>query len=179
MPKLFYLCSFLFLISCSATLQNQTAANFNAQLGLTYLQQHDLANAKQKLLLALQQAPKSLAVQEALAYFFERTGDPIAAQHYYLQGIKLAPYSGIAQNNYGTFLCRQGDYWQALQYFMRAAQDVNYLNPAHVYENAGLCALKIPDKSEARGLFQKALTIDPQSATALFELSKLSYNQRR
>lgn len=163
----------------NAALQNAQAANYNIELALGYLQANNLARAKHKLLLAEQQAPNDPAVQDAMAYFLERTGEPKRAEQYYQKAIQLAPKSGKTQNNYGAFLCRQGRYQQALVHFHLAVQDPSYLYPAQVYENAGVCALKIPDKVAARSFFQQALQQDPQSKTALHELSKLSYNQTR
>lgn len=168
------------LMGCvtDATPQNTMAANYNTELAIGYLQQGDFARAKAKLLLAEQQSPKNPAVQDAMAYFLERTGEPQRAAQYYQKALQLAPKSGKTQNNYGAFLCRQGQYHAAIEHFRLAVQDPNYLNPSQVYENAGLCALKIPDRKMASSFFRQALQQNPQSATALFELAKLSYNQK-
>ena len=174
---LFILLSCLMGCASNVTPQNQHAASYNIDLGLGYLQEGDLARAKHKLLLAEQQAPRNPAVQDAMAYFLERTGEPQRAAEYYQRAIQLAPKSGKVQNNYGTFLCRQGQYQAAISHFKLALQDPSYLYPAQVYENAGKCALKIPDKNLARAFFQQALQQDPQSKRALQELANLGYNR--
>ena len=94
-------------------------------------------------------------------YFLEKTGNVEAAQQYYLQAIKIAPKTGAVQNNYATYLCRHGYYQQAITHFLLAAQDANYLHVANVYENAGICALKIPNKKLAHKYFQTAIQHDP------------------
>jgi type IV pilus assembly protein PilF len=134
------------------------AAQANIKLGMYYLlEQGDTAKAKQKFLKATQQAPKNSAVWYSLAYFEEQTGDVEMAEKHYLNAIKLSPKLGEAQNNYGAFLCRQGNYKKSITYFINATNDPNYLNTAKAYENAAQCALKIPDKTLAEKYHQLAL----------------------
>jgi type IV pilus assembly protein PilF len=156
---------------------NPTAANYNVQLGVGYLQQGDVQRAKQKLLLAQAQAPDSAQVQDAMGYFHENTGDNQAAQNSYLKALALDNKSGASQNNYGAFLCRTGHYQEAVQHFLLAVQDPNYLNTAEAYENAGLCALQIPDLSNAQSYFLQAVQHDPRRANSYLELAQLSFNQ--
>lgn len=156
---------------------NLTAAGYNVQLGMAYLQQGDVQRAKSKLLLAHAQAPTWAPANDALAYYFETTGDMQKAQHYYVKAVDINPKAGAPQNNYGTFLCRTGHYQQAEQHFIIATQDTNYINTAAAYENAGLCALKIPDTAKATGYFQQAIKQDPRRATSFLELAQLDFKQ--
>ena len=154
------------------------AADTNVQLGLAYLQTGDVQRAKQKLLLAEQQAPASTESQGAMGYFLESTGNLFQAEAYYRRAVTLNPKSGAAQNNFGTFLCRRGRYREADQHFLLALQDPNYLNTAQVYENAGLCALQNHDTNKALGYFTQAITQDSKRATAWLELGRISYQQK-
>ncbi|WP_272946910.1 type IV pilus biogenesis/stability protein PilW [Legionella londiniensis] len=153
------------------------AASFNTRLGLAYLKQGDRPRAKRKLLIALEQAPDSPNVNAAMAYFLEKTGVLDKAQVYYQKAMSLAPNNGAQLNNYGAFLCRQGQYKQAENYFLRAVKDVQYENTAAAYENAGLCALAIPDTAKAAFYFNKALEQDPSRKQSLYELVKLEANR--
>ncbi|MFM2322190.1 MAG: type pilus biosis protein PilF [Pseudomonadota bacterium] len=154
------------------------AAETNVQLGLAYLQSGDVQRAHQKLLLAEQQAPESLQAQGAMGYFLESTGSLPSANTYYRRAIALNPKSGAAQNNYATFLCRQGRYLEADQHFLLALQDPTYLNTAQVYENAGLCAMQIPDSKKASAYFTQAITQDPKRAMSWLELGRISYQEK-
>jgi type IV pilus assembly protein PilF len=156
---------------------NTTAAGYNVQLGVGYLQQGDVQRAKQKLLLAQAQAPDSAQVQDAMGYFHENTGDNQAAATSYLQAINLDPKSGAAQNNYGAFLCRTGHYQESVQHFLLAVQDPNYLNTAEAYENAGLCAMQIPDVTNAQNYFLQAVQHDPRRANSYLELAQITFDQ--
>lgn len=154
------------------------AADTNVQLGLAYLQNGDVQRAHQKLLLAEEQAPGSLQAQGAMGYFLESTGSLPSAEAYYRRAVALNPKSGAAQNNYGAFLCRRGSYSKADQHFLLALQDPNYLNTAQVYENAGLCAMQIPDTKKARGYFIQAITQNPKRVISWLELGRISYQEK-
>lgn len=149
-------------------------AEINIQLGIGYLDAGNIQRAKQKLLYALLKAPKLPEAWYTMAYFQEVTGNQAEAKIDYLKAIELAPKRGDTQNNYGTFLCRIGNYTEAIQHFMAATQDPRYLETAGAYENAGLCALKIPDRALAKHYFSLALESDPSRKVSLAELNKLT-----
>lgn len=155
------------------------AASYNTQLGLAYLKQGNRPRAKRKLLTALSQAPKSPTANAAMGYFLEKTGELDDAKVYYQKALSLAPNSGAQLNNYGTFLCRQAKYQEAEQYFMKAVKDVKYENTGSAYENAGLCALGIPDESKAIHFFSKALEQDPSRTQSLYELTTLKMKEHK
>ncbi len=147
------------LCSCSLNpMRNSVAAEINTQLAMAYLiQEHDAPRAKLKLLLAQQQAPTNPVVWYVTGYFLESTNDIASAEQAYLRAIKLAPHSGATHNNYGAFLCRQERYTQAVEQFLLAVHDPDYLDVGAAYENAGRCALKIPDKNLADKFFHLAI----------------------
>lgn len=186
--KHFILYSFITcLIGCTSSVapkQSETmpgadkklvASNANIQLGMNYLQAGDVNKAKQKLLMALELTPKYPAAWYTMAYYYEVTGDYKQANEYYLQAIKLAPNSGDTHNNYGTFLCHSGKPKEAIDHFLQATQDNHYIDHAAAFENAGLCALHIPDKQQAKDFFSKALKRDPQRARSLALLANVQY----
>ncbi len=155
------------------------AAVYNTQLGLAYLKQEDRSRAKRKLLTALDLAPDSADVNAAMAYFLENTGDLKEARNYYRKALSLAPKKGAQLNNYGSYLCRLGNYQEAEGYFLSAVKDVHYVNTAGAYENAGLCAAAIPDYQKATRYFIKALEQDPRRQQSLYELVKIELKQHQ
>jgi type IV pilus assembly protein PilF len=184
--------SVLNLVACSSMMSSdeksavtrqakpaKSAADYNVELGMGYLQQGDMQRAKSKLLTAIQQAPDSAQAQSAMGYFLENTGDLRNAENYYAKAVALNPKAGNAQNNYGTYLCRRGRYLEADQHFLLAVQDPNYLNTAGAYENAGLCAMQIPDLTKAANYFNQALQHDPRRSMAWLELGKISFQQQQ
>lgn len=181
--RYFLIIIFLMLQACHSSddkddvVSNKTdlnkAATFNVQLGLGYLKQGDRPRAKKKLLTAMAQEPNSPDVNAALAYYFEHTSENDQAKKYYLKAISLSANSGTQLNNYGTFLCRQGDFKNAEVFFLKAVKDENYVHTSGAYENAGLCAIAVPDNEKAKFYFNQALSQDPSRRVALYELVKL------
>lgn len=183
---LFMTSVFLLLQACQqgkAGVMNDTkhleAASYNVQLGLAYLKEGNRPLAKRKLLLALTEAPNSPDAHAAMAYFMEQTGNMAKAQWHYRNAIALAPHSGASLNNYGVFLCKKGLYKIAEDYFIKAAHDIEYEHTASAYENAGLCAMTIPDDAKAKRYFNKALKADPTQKQSLYELVNIELKQKR
>ena len=166
-------CSIL-LSSCHKTQpDNIEAAAYNTQLGLAYLERGDRPRAKHKLVQALTQSPHSAAVNTAMGYFMEKSGDIDSARRYYQRAMQFEPGRGANLNNYGAFLCRIGQYKNAQIYFLKAVRDEKYEQTAAVYENAGLCAMAIPDLPTAEKYFVKALENDPGRKQASQALAKI------
>lgn len=137
----------LFLsVGCSSIADEKNrvdVAHINVKLSLLYLRQGYVANAKSKILLAWKQAPRDAEVHDAIGYFFSNTGESKIADEHYLYAIKLAKEKGRFWHNYGKFLYRQGLNQQALTYFLRAANDLNYLYVSEAYVDASFAAKKI------------------------------------
>jgi type IV pilus assembly protein PilF len=172
------------LIACAQQIQDRAdeqlaekkqkqASDLNAKMGLNYLEAGDFVLAKEKLLIALEKNPSSFYANSAMAYYDERTGNIKSAEAYYLKALRLAEVKGAAENNYGTFLCRQKRYADAERYFQLAIKDPNYINTAKAYENAALCAELIPDTAKAILNFEKALQNDPNLTISMLHLAKI------
>lgn len=173
------------LTSCSSTKSRAEEADrerliktakINSQLGIAYLEKGNIQRSKQKLLLALKQAPMIPEPWYSMGYFYETTGNKDEAKNYYLKALGLAPTRGDVQNNYGTFLCRSDHYKESIQHFLLATKDPSYLDVASAYENAGLCAMKIPDTKLATHYFKQALLQDSSRRVALHQLTELEHN---
>ena len=176
----------IFLVACNAMVGNSSdrkipenlqVAKINVQLGMAYLERNHLQRAKQKLLMALNQAPQLPEAWYSMAYFLEASGNKEEAKNYYQKAIALAPGRGDAENNYGTFLCRNKNYELAIKHFELATKDLRYLDSAGAFENAGLCALKIPDQNRALAYFQLALKQDHDRPSTLLKVANL-YDQQ-
>lgn len=154
--------------------KNPAAGEINTSLGLAYLAQRDVARAQQKLVLAQQQAPDNPAVWYVTGYFLENSQEIPAAEQAYRRALELSPHLGAAHNNYGAFLCRHGQYSAAIDHFLQAVKDPNYLHAAEAYENAGHCALLIPDANSAKQYFKLAIARNSQLISARVALQQLS-----
>lgn len=151
------------------------AAEYNTRLAIAYMQQGRMDLAQNKLSDALRQAPKMPQVHNALALYYERTGRPALADRQYKLSLRYGPHNPNTQNNYGAFLCREGKYRQSIRYFVKASNNLDYQTPDKALANAGLCALKIPDKAMAAKYFKQSLAINRDQGQSLWHLGLLSF----
>lgn len=165
---------FLLPVSSIAATDNRAAAETNAKLGLAYLQKGLYPASKNALLSAIKDDPKISAGWYSMAYYLEKTGHSTAAESYYRKAISVEPQSGAAQNNYGTFLCRTGRYAEAIQFFLSAAHQKEYLDAAGAYENAGTCSLMMHDNVQAMKYYHMALNNNPNMPFSLLSLARLN-----
>jgi len=163
----------------SAAVSDKDAARFNVQLGMSYMQRGDLEGAREKLERALQQDATLPAAHAALGILYERAGDPRRAQEHLRRATRLAPDDPNMLNNFGGFLCRQGEFKEGIRHFEMAAGNAFYRTPEAALTNAGVCARRIPDLQAAEEFFRRALDLNRNSAEALLQLADLSLETER
>jgi type IV pilus assembly protein PilF len=155
------------------------AAAYNLQLGVTYLQQENLAVAKEKLERAQEQDPNSPAVHSALGLLYERLGDLKRADSEHRRALSLAPNDPEMLNNYAVFLCRNGRAKEGVRRFEQAATNPLYRTPWAAYTNAGVCLRSAQLNAEAETRFARALQIRPGYAEAVLQLADLELATQR
>ena len=176
--KLFFL---IFLCGCvnnidykDNKIESQKATNYHLQLGLLYLKEGNKTRAKQNILSALEASPNSPDAHTSLAYYFEQIGNLSDADTFYKKAIRLKPKDGAILSNYGSFLCRQKRFKEALQVFDRALQDMHFYDSATVYENAGICAEQNKQLPLAKRYFLAAIGEDNSKVHSLIAALKIS-----
>lgn len=172
------------LAGCASTPQSgqvseTDAARYNVQLGMSYLQRGDLEGAREKLERAAQQNPSLPAAHAALGILYERAGDVERARTHLRRASRLAPDDPNQLNNYGGFLCRQGDRREGIRHFEMVASNAFYRTPEAALTNAGVCARGIPDAELAEAYFRRALEQNRSHAEALLQLADLSLETQR
>ncbi|MCS0183175.1 type IV pilus biogenesis/stability protein PilW [Vibrio alginolyticus] len=142
-------------------------------LGLGYLNGGNMIRAHDNLQQALNHAPQYYRAQLSMAHYYETVGEDVKAEQMYKRSLRQHTKNGNVLNNYGTFLCKRGDFEKADQMFNRAIeQPYYYLIPAS-YENAAFCALKSQDKDKARYYFTRAIDHDPHRPKSILQLAKI------
>lgn len=159
--------------------RSETAAAYNLQLGVAYLQQGNLALAKDKLERALAQNARDPNVHGALAMLNEKLGKLPDADKHYRTALKLSPRNPDLTNNYAVFLCRTGRVEDGVKRFMDAARNPLYQAPWRAYTNAGVCLRSANRLDEATVSFGRSLRIRPNDAEALFQLADLELGRGR
>jgi type IV pilus assembly protein PilF len=93
------------------------------------------------------------------------------------KAISLDPSNGDTNNNYGKFLCEQGNRAEAMKYFQRALADPFYKTPEVANANAGTCLLNFKDYAAAGPYLHKALEIQSGYGPALLAMAQLDLDQ--
>ncbi|WP_309568785.1 type IV pilus biogenesis/stability protein PilW [Alteromonas gilva] len=151
----------------------EEAAQTRVSLGLTYLKNGNYSQAKQNLDKALTFAPRSASTHYGLAYYYQVVGEVERAAESYETAMQLAPEDADIANSYGAFLCQNGRYDQAKQFFLQAVNAEQYANSAQTYENMALCAQSQGKGEDAIQYLNNALKHQPGRAKTLFILTEM------
>jgi type IV pilus assembly protein PilF len=184
------LCLFSLIIAivtaCTSNIQtddaNETkiekAAKINTLLGIEYMRRgrHDISLQKFKKALRLNKY--SADAHNAIAVLYQALKVDDKARIHYKIAVKLKPKDSDILNNYGQFLCKEGDWKGAEKHFLKALENPVYQQPEIPYTNAGLCALKHNYFYQAESYFRKALQKNPKFSRALYQMAELSYKQK-
>jgi type IV pilus assembly protein PilF len=161
----------------SDSAQARRIADTNIQLGIAYMREGDYETALVKLQKALKADPDSATANGTLALLYENIGENQLAEKHFRIALQLSPEDPQTHNNYGQYLCRHGEYTQALEQFKIAASDPLYPGIAASLTNAGICAGSIPDARQAEEYFRKALEHDQNYTYALLQMADLMFTQ--
>ena len=157
--------------------RSTTAAGYNLELGIAYLQKGELALAKDKLERAMAQAPHDANVFSAMATLEDRLGNAAAADKNFSTALRLAPKNPEISNNYAIYLCRNGRTAEGVQRFLAVANNALYQTPEAAYTNAAVCLRGAGKLNEAAANFRKALSLQPNHVEAAYQLADLELSQ--
>ena len=176
-------CLVLLLSACASLGEvgdvERRASTTNVQLAIGYLKKGNLDIAEEKVKRALDLNWKNPDAHTAAAFVYDALLKPDLAEKHFKYAIEFAPENGASYNNYGTFLCKQQRWKESVEYFVKAAQTPRYPTPAYALENAGACALQIPDPNLAESYLRQALKSNPKLPTALLEMAKISFSKNK
>jgi type IV pilus assembly protein PilF len=147
------------------------AADANVKLGVAYMSQGKLSDAKEKLERAEKQNPRSAEGQFALAELYGRLEQPREAERRYRNAINLAPDKLEIVNGYAVFLCSSGEVDRGIVEFERLVKNPLYGRQAAAASNAGLCLRDAKRLGDAVRYFEMALAKQPDYADAVVYLA--------
>ena len=149
------------------------AAKTRISLGLTYLKNGNYRQAKVNLDKAIEFAPRLADAQYSMAYYYQVVGENGLAEQAYQMAMGLAPRNADIANSYGAFLCQQGKYDQAKDYFLKAVNSSSYASTAESYENLALCSQSQGQIADGIEYLRLALNHQPSRAKSLLLLTQL------
>lgn len=139
----------------------------------------DYPAAEREARKALKLDPNSVDAYTLLGATAERRGAVAEAAEHYRRATEMAPGDGNVLNNYGVWLCGQGQAAQSLAWFDRALADSTYSTPAMALANAGSCALRAGQYARAGRDLRDAIAQDPTNPVALGAMAELEFRQGR
>jgi type IV pilus assembly protein PilF len=152
---------------------DKEAARANVQLGVAYMQQGNLALAKEKLERAWKQDSKNPEAAWALASLSERLLQPPEAERYYQAAMRLAPDNLDIPNAYAVFLCKNDAVDRALPVYERVVRNPLYRTPWAAATNAAVCLRSDKRQADAVPWLERALALRPDYVPAVVELADL------
>jgi type IV pilus biogenesis/stability protein PilW len=144
-------------------------------LGLGYLGMGDMSQAKLNLEKAKRFSPNLVQVHTAFAHYYETVGEATLAVESFEQALLLKADSADTLNNYGVFLCRQGNVDAAEVQLLKAIAVPSYLLVAQSYENLASCYLQNDNFEKAEMYLNKAIYHSPNRTATLLQMVRLQY----
>ncbi len=153
------------------------AADIYLQLGVRYLNLNKLEIAKENLQRAIQLDNKNAQAYNAMAFLDEKLNKIDEARSHYQTAIALMPDDLGIKNNYGRFLCEQGEAEKGMTLLNAATSDGLNERPWLAMTNLGRCYMQLARYQEAEAYFMQALQLNNDYAPALLEMQKVNYHQ--
>lgn len=158
--------------------QRRQNSDILVELGRRYYERGEYELALERLQGALNVDPRSPNAHSMLAILYETINSPERAGEHYRRSVQYAPDSGDVLNNYGNWLCRQGQFEEAQRHFRKALADPFYRSPDDAAANAGNCALAAGDIATAESFFTRVLQSQPTYVPALLGMADVAFKKQ-
>ncbi|GAB6139632.1 type IV pilus biogenesis/stability protein PilW [Methylosoma difficile] len=163
------------LLACTTTTEKKESSDVYMQLGVRYLNMNKLELAKENLEKAVAADSGNLQAHNALAFLYEKIEKYPLAQEHYQKALSINPDDLGIQNNYGRFLCERGEMEKGLALLNKALGNLLNDRAWLALTNAGICQIRMGNRSAAKTYFKQALLLNDAYAPALLEMLKISY----
>lgn len=144
------------------------AVKARVNLALAYLEQHDFPKARENIDKALAHNEKDYLPHSVLAYYYQLVGEVENATNAYDKALSLSQSHPDVLNNYGTFLCKQGNFDEAYRQFETALESKQpYYHQADTLENIALCAYSTKHHEKQHDAMRRLEKLSPEKAQQL------------
>jgi type IV pilus assembly protein PilF len=140
-----------------------------------YLGARDFESARRHLKKAMELAPKSPDVHDALALTFHASGEIELAEKHYKKAVSYGDGGSRYRINYANLLYQQQKYDQAEKQLEIIADDSLYEKRESALLLLGLTQQQLLNTSAAMRSFERALVLNPNNLRVLRELSIMRY----
>lgn len=153
------------------------SARVHTELGAEYFRLKRFDVALEEFNTAIDRSPNYALAYNGLGLVYAALGEKSRAETAFKRAIQLQPGNSESHNNYGRFLCDQGQYDASQKEFLQAVKNPLYKTPQIALYNAGVCALRAQQKPQAEQYFFQALQIDPLAHASAYQLANLQFGR--
>jgi len=154
-------------------------AQLHAEIAAGYYERGQMDIALQELEEAVKLDPRNAKIYNVYGLVYATLGQEQNAQQNFMKALEIAPNDSEIRQNWGWYLCTHGRAKESLQEFDLAVRNPLYRTPDVSLTNAGKCAASIGDRQRADDYLRRALSINPNNATAAYNLALLNYKDNR
>lgn len=155
--------------------QNREASKVNTELAAGYMREGQIKVAVEKVRRAIAFDDSYGPAHHVHALLMARLGEEDKARESFARAVRLDADNADLANNYGGFLCSQGEYERAQAMFRRAYSDPLYETPGFALANSGRCYHDAGQSAEALAQFRRALDKGARQPAALLGLARALY----
>ncbi len=135
----------------------RSRAKLHTELGTLYFQDRNIPVAMEELTIAIYIDPTYAPAYGMRALVHNYLREPNHAEDNFRDALRYAPDDPEIANNYGWFLCQNGQYKQGLEQLERALRSRLYQTPDRAQVNAAQCAMLMGDMKLAGDYLERAI----------------------
>jgi type IV pilus assembly protein PilF len=154
-------------------------AQLHAEIAAGFYERGQMQVAMQELEEAVKLDPKNAKIYNVYGLVYSVLGEDANAERNFQQAIALAPNDSEIRQNWGWYLCTHGKPRESIPEFEMAIRNPLYKSPDVALTNAGKCSVEIGDNRRGEDYLKRALTINPASVPAAYNLALLMYRESR
>lgn len=155
----------------------QKRGSIHLQLAAGYYQQQQWSITLDEIKKVLAIEPDNADAYTIRAMVYVHMKETALAEDNFLRALALAPNNPDLANNYGWFLCENGQVEKSIYHFENAIKSRSYQSPATALNNAGVCVLKLKNDKAAEDYFNQAFRFDASNPITNANLAKLHYTR--
>ncbi len=152
-------------------------AEVHVALASEYYQRGSYPIALEETRLAIKDDPNLVTAYNMQGLIYMELRESASARASFEQALRIAPNDGDSMNNYGFFLCLNGEVDRGIEYVRRVQNNSLFSRPEKPLNIAGMCERIRGRYQEAIEYFGRAVSYDPNLVVALYNLADLHYQR--
>ncbi len=153
-------------------------AEAHVDLGLDYLRRGQFDVAREELDLAISIDPNSDSAHHGKGLLMAQTGYVEDAKKLFAKAVSLNSSNFLAANDYGIYLCRNGDFDRGIKTLQRVEARPDNKLATNTQLGLGICNFEQGNVPEAKQHFRNVLAALPSLPQALLPMAEISFQEQ-